>query len=253
MRDESEQSLMENSFQNLPPGRPRCDRARAPFGGSRLAAAAAGLVLLVTSPAPDLSEAKQPATPDYLVLSLSWSPTYCGTAAGERDRHQCGTGRRFAFIVHGLWPQYKKGWPEFCATGERWVLPGTIEANMDIMPSKALIIHQWRKHGTCSGYSQADYFATLRSAFERVRIPARYLQPQAPILTTPARLAADFVKTNRDLTRTMISIQCGNARDRARLSELRICFDLQGKFISCGMNEQRQCQARDLILPPVRQ
>jgi ribonuclease T2 len=50
---------------------------------------------------------------DYYVLALSWSPTYCASRAGRRDRQQCGTGRGYAFVVHGLWPQYEKGWPDF--------------------------------------------------------------------------------------------------------------------------------------------
>ena len=37
------------------------------------------------------------------------------------DRQQCAPGRRFAFVVHGLWPQYTKGWPEFCRTRENWI------------------------------------------------------------------------------------------------------------------------------------
>ena len=50
---------------------------------------------------------------DYYVLALSWSPSYCAGEAGQNDQQQCAPGRRFAFVVHGLWPQYNKGWPEF--------------------------------------------------------------------------------------------------------------------------------------------
>ena len=30
---------------------------------------------------------------DYYVLSLSWSPTFCGTATGNARRQQCGARR----------------------------------------------------------------------------------------------------------------------------------------------------------------
>ena len=55
---------------------------------------------------------------DFYVLSLSWSPSYC-EAAGERggssksQQIQCG-GRPFSFVVHGLWPQYERGFPNYC-------------------------------------------------------------------------------------------------------------------------------------------
>jgi ribonuclease T2 len=121
---------------------------------------------------------------DYYVLSLSWSPSFCGTPAGNDNPTQCAPGRRFAFVVHGLWPQFKDGWPEFCATEEAWVPEQKIDAMMDIMPSRKLIIHEWRKHGSCSGLSQADYFGAIRVLRERLRIPARYLSPAAEIRTT---------------------------------------------------------------------
>ena len=189
---------------------------------------------------------------DYFVLSLSWSPTFCAGAEGAGEQQQCGAGRRFAFVVHGLWPQYNEGWPESCRTEETWVPNGIIDSMLDIMPSKRLIIHEWKKHGSCAGVSMKDYFRATRLLFQRVRIPARYLSPTAPIITTPEQLVTDFVKTNRDLTADMISVHCGNARDRARLTELRICLDKRGNFEQCGSNEERQCRAKSLVMPPVR-
>src|SRR5262245_6927236 len=55
---------------------------------------------------------------DYYVLVLSWSPSFCADSAERNpDRAarnpQCGE-RPFSFVVHGLWPQYEKGFPEFC-------------------------------------------------------------------------------------------------------------------------------------------
>ncbi len=189
---------------------------------------------------------------DYYTLSLSWSPTYCGSNAGQDDRQQCGPGRAYAFVVHGLWPQYAQGWPEDCVLREKWVPDELIAAMLDIMPSKKLIIHEWKKHGGCSGLRMRNYFGLTRDLFGKLRIPARYLAPQAPVITTPEQLVSDFVKTNRDLTVDMLSVQCGNSRGAARLAELRVCFGKNGDLRSCGANERRQCRAEKLVLPPVR-
>lgn len=213
-----------------------------------LAAALLAAVLLTASPG---SAGDRPGDFDYYVLSLSWSPTYCASPEGADDRQQCSPGRRYAFVVHGLWPQYDRGWPQDCE-GDSWVPNDVIDGAMDIMPSKRLIIHEWKKHGTCSGLAMEDYFAEVRRVFQSVRIPARYLSPTAPVMTTPQQLVSDFVKTNRDLTADMLSVQCGNSRDDARLSELRICLDKDGNFGQCGSNEARQCRAKRLVLPPVR-
>ena len=54
---------------------------------------------------------------DFYVLSLSWSPSFCEEAAERgnegRSQAQCG-GRPFSFVVHGLWPQYEHGFPDYC-------------------------------------------------------------------------------------------------------------------------------------------
>ena len=189
---------------------------------------------------------------DYYVLSLSWSPTYCSSKAGRRDKTQCGNQRRFAFVVHGLWPQYKNGWPQYCDTNQRWVNRRQIRKMLDIMPSKRLIIHEWKKHGTCSRLGQKGYFRLTRQLFKKTLTPARYLSPNKPVLITPEKLVSDFVKTNRGLTAKSLSVQCGNSRSQARLSELRICFSRSGEYIACGPNERRRCRAKTLVLPPVR-
>lgn len=189
---------------------------------------------------------------DYYALSLSWSPTYCRSEAGQDDRQQCGPGRAYAFVVHGLWPQYNQGWPEDCRLREKWVPDEIINSMLDIMPSKKLIIHEWKKHGGCSGLRMGEYFNLTRTLFGKLRIPARYLSPQAVIMTTPEELVSDFVKTNRELTGNMLSVQCGNSRGAARLSELRVCFGKDGNLKDCGVNERRQCRAKSLVLPPVR-
>ena len=76
---------------------------------------------------------------------------------GEDDTQQCGGARAFSFIVHGLWPQYRRGWPDYCDVDTAYVPEELIGEMLDIMPSRRLIIHQWRKHGTCSGLDPDDY------------------------------------------------------------------------------------------------
>ena len=74
-------------------------------------------------------------------------------------------GRRYNFVLHGLWPQYERGFPGDCQIGRRPYVPdNVIEDAMDVMPSKPLIIHEYRKHGTCSGMEPSRYFETARAA-----------------------------------------------------------------------------------------
>ena len=48
---------------------------------------------------------------DFYVLALSWSPSYCEAEGAEANQQQCKAARPYAFIVHGLWPQFERGFP----------------------------------------------------------------------------------------------------------------------------------------------
>jgi ribonuclease T2 len=252
LRDESQQSNLENNCPDMPriPLHPATGISQTILASCKVALFLfiSILILITAAGAKD----QRPGQFDYYVLALSWSPSYCAGEAGQNDHQQCAPGRRFAFVVHGLWPQHNEGWPEYCRTREGWIPQPVIDGIIDVMPSKKLIIHEWKKHGTCSGLSQKDYFNTVKEFFGQVRIPARYLSPQAPVMVAPGQLVGDFVKTNKGLTADMLSVQCGNARDQARLSELRVCVNKEGSFIACGLNETRQCRAKTLVLLPVK-
>ena len=208
------------------------------------------------APAPSSEAAGRkgvPGTFDYWALALSWSPTYCASTKGQNDRAQCRSGRAYAFVVHGLWPQYHHGWPQYCRTKNRWVPRRLIDRMLDIMPSPRLVGHQWRKHGSCSGLNQQGYFQLTRDLFGSITIPSRFVDPGNYILTKPNDLEAAFLAANPRLTGEMISVHCGNRRDRANLQELRICFGRDLKPVACGANGRRDCRAQELVLPPVRQ
>ena len=193
---------------------------------------------------------------DYYVLALSWSPTYCADRGGNRNDQQCnpGGGRPYAFVLHGLWPQYDRGWPENCQTSDRGWVPGPVADRMlDIMPSKRLVFNEYRKHGTCSGLGVDRYFALSRELFEKVKIPQRFLELDDDRMTiSPSELLRDFLTANPDLRPDMIAVQCGGPGNRLR--EVRICFDKAGAFRACGANEnqRRLCSADRMYVPPVR-
>ena len=85
----------------------------------RAAMAAATLLVSAAAFAPGTfaqdRRQNQPGQFDFYVLSLSWSPSFCEASAekGRAPREQCG-GRPYSFVVHGLWPQYERGFPESC-------------------------------------------------------------------------------------------------------------------------------------------
>lgn len=192
---------------------------------------------------------------DYYALVLSWSPTYCASASDNIDDQQCNRsdGRRFAFVLHGLWPQYDKGYPEMCRTPRRPYVPQPlIDRMLDIMPSTGLIIHEYRKHGTCSGLPPESYFSTARQLFSSIRVPERFKNPFEVQFVSPNELMANFARINPQLTPDMMAVSCGGAGNRLR--EIRFCFSKDGKPRNCGDNEDQRsmCSSDRMFVPPVR-
>ncbi len=189
---------------------------------------------------------------DYYDLVLSWSPSYCETGGSQRRDPQCTSTRSYAFVLHGLWPQYKNGWPEYCPLAKKpWVSKELIQSMLDIMPSKKLIIHEYKKHGTCSGYGPKNYYKASRILYDKVKIPPRYIGPQKPLYLSPKEIEDDFLTANPKMKPEMISIVCG----KRRLREVRICFTKKGFLTACGDNERQSklCRLPKVYLPPVRQ
>lgn len=208
----------------------------------------AGLLVLVACDAPDSSTPPKGSGFDFYVLALSWSPSYC-EAEGERaNPQQCDSGRPYGFIVHGLWPQFEKGYPEFCVDDPEWVKSDIEDGLLDIMPSRGLIRHQWRKHGTCAGLSQDDYFTTLRSAHDRVQIPDIAASDGSYRTMSPENVEAAFKSSNPELQSEHFAVTC----DRRRLREVRICMTVDLQYRSCPQVTRRACRRSNIVVPPSR-
>jgi ribonuclease T2 len=191
----------------------------------------------------------QPGQFDFYVLSLSWSPSFCEAAAerGGAPQQQCGP-RPYSFVVHGLWPQYEKGFPEFCQQPAPRLDRNIVSSMLDLMPAPRLIFNEWDKHGTCSGLPARGYFETIRKARAQVRIPDAYIDVKEPLAVTPDAVEEAFVKANPGLTREAMAVTC----DSRRLTEVRICVGKDLRFRDCGEIDRRACKREQLVMPPLR-
>jgi ribonuclease T2 len=213
----------------------------------------ASVVLLIAGLGASLaqdSSQNEPGKFDFYVLSLSWSPSYCAAAHERYARNegiQCGA-RPFAFVVHGLWPQYERGFPENCQVPSPRLYHGIVDSMLDVMPAPRLIYNEWDRHGTCSGLSQRAYFDLIRKARATIKIPAQYVDLQAPLDVTPAAVEEAFTKANSGLTREGMAIKC----DRRRLTEVRICLSKDLQFRECPEIARRSCKRDQVVMPPVR-
>src|SRR5438445_24894 len=99
-------------------------------------------VLIAISATASAQDRRQnaPGEFDFYVLSLSWSPSFCEQASergdGGRSQMQCG-GRPYSFVVHGLWPQYEQGFPDYCQRPAPRLDRNIVSSMLDLMPARA--------------------------------------------------------------------------------------------------------------------
>jgi ribonuclease T2 len=224
--------------------------------------AAAGLALtgsLLVAAVPASAQRQQgvPGQFDFYVLSLSWSPSFCADTAernpsGAARNPQCSTARPFSFVVHGLWPQYERGFPENCVVPPPRLNHNIMSGMLDLMPAERLIYHEWDTHGTCSGLSAQAYFDTIRKAREQVKIPPRFTSLSTELTVSPKEVEDAFIAANPSIKPEGIAVDCGGGRSK-RLGEIRICMTRDLQFRDCTEQMARRSCPRDtVIMPPVR-
>ncbi len=187
---------------------------------------------------------------DFYVLSLSWSPTYCQDPnARKRDAVQCAGPRPFAFVVHGLWPQFERGYPRACRTNQTRPSMSQARAMLDVMPSERLVQYQWETHGTCSGLSGPDYLEVTRAAAKAVIVPDAYASAPDWRRVQAGEVEAAFTAANTGMNARGIAVtKRGN-----NLAEVRVCLTLDLKPRACEEVDQDGVSAGTrLSLPPSR-
>jgi ribonuclease T2 len=203
------------------------------------------LLCLLASP---LSAQDRAGEFDYYVMSLSWSANWCALEGDARNSPQCDPEAEFGWILHGLWPQFERGYPANCNTAARAPSRNDTAAMADIMGTSGLAWHQWRKHGVCSGLSSDDYYALSRAAYGKITRPAVFRE-LAREVTLPASLIEDaFLAENPALSADQITITCKSGY----IQEARICLTRDLELRNCGRDVIRDCAMTNAQFDPMR-
>ena len=205
------------------------------------------LLLELAWPAPGRGDGV-PGVFDYYVLALSWSPAWCAAEGDRKHAPQCAPGQEAGFVLHGLWPQYEDGWPDYCDWRGRAPDPAELAATDALTRSPGLSLYQWRKHGSCSGLDPARYFALARQAWEAVRRPETLRRSAVPLRLDPDRVEGAFLEANPGLTAEAVTVTCR----RGLIREVRICLTRALAPRACTGPAARGCGPGTAELLPVR-
>jgi ribonuclease T2 len=181
-------------------------------------------------------------------MTLSWAPGFCDLGGKETSSPECAEGSGDGFVVHGLWPnnEYRPN-PESCR-GED-ATPADLNDEHGVYPNDRLAAYEYRKHGTCTGLSPHDYFATVRSVRSRLKIPQMFEATSEELHMAPEEIEQAFMTANPNLRPDNMAISCSNGE----LVDVRFCLakDLSSYAI-CRKVARHTCQRGSILVAPVR-
>lgn len=185
----------------------------------------------IPAPRPDLPSFDQPRRVLPIggyTLALTWNPQFCRNGGfTPAARFQCGSGNRFGFTLHGLWPDgMGKDWPQYCTATDIVPAP-VIRGMMCTTPSAQLIQHEWAKHGTCMGTTPAAYFARSSGLYAKIRYPDMDALSRGPL--TVGQFAAAFAAANPGIPASAVRVTAKGGW----LDELWLCLDTRLTYIRC--------------------
>ncbi len=206
------------------------------------------IATLIATSAPLHAEGERAGEFDYYVVALSWSPNWCLREGDSKKSPQCDLGTGHGWILHGLWPQFHRGYPSYCKTIKR-APTRRMTANMsDIMGTGGLAWHQWKKHGSCTGLSATDYYALSRRAYAAIKRPNVFRRLERDVKLPAAVVEEAFLEANPDFEADGVTITC-----RAdQIQEARVCMSRDLDPVPCGQDVVRDCQMKDALFTPVR-
>lgn len=205
-------------------------------------------LLTVLAALPALADGERAGRFDYYVLALSWSPNWCATEGDARGADQCHPRHDHGWVLHGLWPQYHRGWPANCRTPQAPPSRAMTAAMADIMGSPGLAWHQWKKHGSCTGLAAADYFALARRAYESVNRPEVFRRLDRTVKLPAAVVEQAFLQANPGWSRNMLTVTC----KAGHIQEARLCLSRELRPVPCGRDAITDCALKDAVFAPIR-
>ena len=176
---------------------------------------------------------------DFYLLALTLEPAFCEERGQAIAQCRSLDDERFArtpLVLHGLWPENRQPetYPRDCRGGRLELDATSMRELTRWMPgvSEGLHIHEWRKHGRCTGLSGSDYY---RSAIRYTELANAALGPSiirhAGRAVSAATLRAEANAARPRFGQNVVFV-CKNLRSRdpavrgrAYLTEVRVCLD----------------------------
>jgi ribonuclease T2 len=175
---------------------------------------------------PEADEIVADAEVAYYMLAVAWGPYWQEGNRDGRGYALTPQDRDVGYFLHGLWPNAAEGdHPRYCSVAPaRAMTEAEVREHFCMMPSEALLQHEWAAHGTCGWDDPDAYFDQSADLWSALTLP----EPSPR--TTAGALRDAWVQANPHLRRDGVYLA---TTDDGRLREVRLCYDLDYAPTAC--------------------
>jgi ribonuclease T2 len=114
--------------------------------------------------------------------------------------------------------------------------------------SQRLLDHEWSKHGTCSGLTQAEYFQKTAAAAARLNIPDSFRNLTAPMRSNAGDIERLYLDANPGLRAEQIAVKINRF---GQVYEVVVCLDKVLEFTACKNVREPSPRTPGVMLPNI--
>lgn len=170
------------------------------------------------------------------VMQVQMTPAVCAIDGKKKKQRKCLEG--YSLTVTGLVPEVSQ---TDCTTNSSATLP-PLQAKVvaRIMPEESARTQLWRNVGGCVPSNASQYFRTLINFADRLKIPTDLTSAENKKIQY-STLRSQFVRLNPGMSANSIRFNCQNLRAAPVLTEVQVCYQVNGQFKQCSTHVQSTC------------
>lgn len=170
------------------------------------------------------------------VMQVQMTPAVCSIDRNSAKRRKCLEG--YALTISALLPETSQ---KNCTVKTPANLsPLQTQVVGRIMPEEQARNALWQSVGSCVPMTASQYFRTMINFAERLKIPPQ-LTSFEDQSTTQNQLRAHFLKINPSMPNTAIQFNCQRNQGKTLLTELQVCYRVDGRYKQCSKQLVSNC------------
>ena len=172
------------------------------------------------------------------VLQVQMTPAICAIDNSRQKQRKCLEG--YALTISGLLPESTK--PECSTRSSASLTPLQAKVVARVMPDESARVQLWRSVGGCTQMNASQYFRTMINFADRLKIPAELTGSENRQVQQTA-LRAQFLRLNPGMTQNSIRFSCQNLKSAPVLTEVQVCYKVNGQYRQCSTHVVSSCPA----------